>query len=350
MGAEGRRRPTARARYRRLRWSRTSDETPPTPDQDRPLPIDHDNLDAATELAAREGREVAPDGDVADYIPALADVDPQKFAMVLSGIEGEDHATGDADELFPIQSISKVFSLVLAMQKIDAHGAVADELWNRVGREPSGDPFNSLVQLEHEGGVPRNPMINAGALVVDDILLDKCDDAEESFVELMSELAGEDVTVDQRVLDSEAETGYRNQAMASLMRSFGNLRNEVDEVLRVYIQQCAVSMTTRQLARATRFLANDGIDPGSGKRILSAPLARRVNAIMLTCGTYDAAGEFAFSVGLPCKSGVAGGIIAVVPDRIGVCVWSPPLDESGNSRGGRVALHHLAEELDLSIF
>jgi glutaminase len=198
--------------------------------------------------------------------------------------------------------------------------------------------------------VPRNPMINAGSLIVDDVLLDHCDDARASMHELISELAGEEVAVDEEVLRSERDTASRNRAMANLMASFGNLTHEVDEVLDLYVDQCAISMNSRQLARAVRFLANDGVDPTSGRRLLSSALTRRVAAIMLTCGTYDAAGEFAFQVGLPCKSGVAGAIVALVPRQMGVCVWSPPLEPSGNSLAGRVALTELSRRLDLTIF
>ena len=307
-------------------------------------------LDELLRDVTEEARPAARDGEVATYIPALADVDPEKFSIAAIEMDGTEHATGDADEAFPIQSISKVFALVLAMQKADRGDGVSDELWRRVGREPSGDPYNSLVQLEREQGVPRNPMINAGSLIVDDVLLDHCDDARASMHELISELAGEQVDVDDDVLRSERDTGSRNRAMANLMASFGNLTHEVEEVLDLYVDQCAISMTTRQLARSVRFLANDGVDPTSGRRLLSSALTRRVAAIMLTCGTYDAAGEFAFQVGLPCKSGVAGAIVSLVPRQMGVCVWSPPLEPSGNSLAGRVALTELSRRLDLTIF
>jgi glutaminase len=309
------------------------------------------DLDEVLATVSSIARPKATEGEVADYIPSLAEVDTDLFGIAVVGMDGSEHVTGDVDVAFPIQSISKVFSLVLALQQVDARGDESDAgLWERVGREPSGDPFNSLVQLESERGVPRNPMINAGALVVDDVLLDHGVDALDATLELMSELAGEPVGVDETVRREEDSTGSRNRAMANLIASFGNLHHPVDDVLRAYVHQCAVSMTARQLARSVRFLAAEGIDPGSGRRILSSVHARRVAAIMLTCGTYDSAGEFAFSVGLPCKSGVAGAIVALVPDRYGICVWSPPLGETGNSVAGGVALHELAERLDLSIF
>jgi glutaminase len=310
------------------------------------------DLDAVMEEAAEVGRKAATDGtvDVDDRALGAASKHRDAFGIVMAELDGTEHAHGDTDECFPIQSISKMFALVLAMQKVDATSAVADELWSRVNREPSGDPFNSLVQLEHEKGIPRNPMINSGALVVDDILLSFCDDPKQQMTDLLSELAGESVEPDPEVAGAELESAHRNLAVANLMASFGNLRHPVEEVLDLYVHQCALSMSTRQLARATRFLANDGIDPASGDPVLSDVLSRRVNSLMLTCGTYDAAGAFAFEVGLPCKSGVAGGIVGVVPDRMGVCVWSPALDDTGNSRGGREALHVLAEQLHLSIF
>ncbi len=307
------------------------------------------DLDRVLEEVAEIARPHAFEGEVADYIPALATADADRFGMAAVDLDGTEHVTGEVDEPFPIQSISKVFSLVLAMQKVDQAEGVANELWSRVGREPSGDPFNSLVQLERESGVPRNPMINAGALIVDDVLLDHCDDAKQATLDLLELLAGEPLELNEGVLRSEQGAAHRNRAMANLMASFGNLTHEVDEVLDDYTHACAISMTTRQLARATRFLGNGGVEPRTGERILSPALAKRAAAIMFTCGTYDAAGEFAFQVGLPCKSGVAGGIIGVVPRRMGLCVWSPPLDVAGNSLAGRIALHEFVSRCDLSI-
>ncbi len=311
---------------------------------DGPIDIDQTLADVA-DIA----RPAAAHGRVADYIPALAAADPNRFGIALIDLDGTEHVTGDVDVGFAIQSISKVFSLVLAMQRIDASSDVSDELWSRVGREPSGDPFNSLVQLERERGIPRNPMINPGALVVDDVLLDHCADSRRSTLELLELLVGEPLGVDHDVLTSEQGSSQRNRAMANLMASFGNLHHPVDDVIDAYTHACAITMTTRQLARAIRFLANNGIDPRSGQRILSPELAKRVAAIMFTCGTYDAAGEFAYSVGLPCKSGVSGGIVGTVPHRMGLSVWSPPLDESGNSLAGRTALHEISQRLDLAV-
>lgn len=327
--------------------------TPAQPDQGhRPdqHPTGFQDLASGVVDAARVARETAARGEVAHYIPPMAAVKPDHFALTASEIDGTEHTVGEADEPFAIQSISKVFSLVLALREADAGASGEDALWCRVGREPSGTAFNSMVQLEHEQGIPRNPMINAGALVVDDMLLDHLDDPFTAHCELLTELCGEEIGIDEEILHYEQGADDRNRALAHLMADYGNLRHEVDDVLAPYTAACAISMTSSQLARASRFLANDGIDPITGRQIISAPLARRVAALMLTCGTYDAAGEFAFSVGMPCKSGVAGAIIALVPDRLAACVWSPPLDGSGNSVAGRVALHELAERCDLSIF
>jgi glutaminase len=303
-----------------------------------------EDLTAVLGEIADEVRGLAREGDVADYIPALADEDPDRFALATCDLDGAEHGTGDVDVGFPIQSVSKVFALTLALQH------VGEELFERVGKEPSGDPFNSLVQLEHEQGIPRNPMINAGALVVCDVLVESCADPKGDLVELLGDLTGDEITHDQAVLEAEGTTGHRNGAMAYLMSAFGNLHTDVDDVMAVYLHQCAVRMDARQLARAIRFLANDGVDPRTGRRVVSDALARRINAIMLTTGTYDSAGQFAYEVGFPCKSGVAGSIVGDVPGRLGACVWSPPLDASGNSRAGRQALHLLAERMDLSVF
>jgi glutaminase len=318
----------------------------PTPTEGRSR-ID---LARGVETAARLARPTAARGEVASYIAPLAAVEPTRFALVAVELDGGEHATGDADVPLSVQSISKVFSLVLALRAAHQRGSVDDLLWSRVGREPSGDPFNSMVQLERERGIPRNPMINAGALVVDDLLLELLDDPVGATRELLSELCGEQVGLDEEVLAAEWGTTHRNRSLAHLMADLGNLRHDVETVLGSYLGACAITMTSRQLARAARFLANDGVDPASGHRVLPAPLARRVAAIMLTCGTYDAAGEFAFSVGLPCKSGVAGAIVGLVPDRLAACAWSPPLDPTGNSVAGRIALHELAERCDLSVF
>ncbi len=292
------------------------------------------------ELRPRLGLE----GEVANYIPALAGVRPDQLGLALRTSDGLEATAGDATTPFSIQSISKVFSLALAMRQ------VGDRLWNRIGIEPSGNPFNSLVQLEHEGGIPRNPFINAGAIAVADRLVSHCDDATAEILALTSSLCGAPLAVDEEVAASEASTGFRNLALANFLRSFGKLDNEVATVVDVYFRQCAIRMDCLQLARAASVLCRDGVHPFDGTTVLSEKQTRRINALMLTCGTYDAAGEFAFLIGIPCKSGVSGGIIAVVPDTLSLCVWSPALDASHNSLLGKEALALFARKTGLSIF
>jgi len=284
-------------------------------------------------------------GKVADYIPELARVSPHHFGMAIVTVRGEVYSVGDALTGFSIQSISKLFALVLALQ------AEGDAVWQRVGREPSGTPFNSLVQLENESGRPRNPFINAGALVITDILCTRFAVPENALAEFLQKLTGRSaIHYDRRVERSERTHADRNAAMAHFMRSFGNLRNPVELVLDAYCRHCAIEMNCVDLARAVAFLANHGRIPSNGETVLGASLAKRLNALMLTCGTYDSAGDFAFRVGLPAKSGVGGGIVAVMPNECGICVWSPSLDESGNSHAGTLALELLTTLTGRSIF
>lgn len=295
--------------------------------------------DLHAELRPRMGQG----GQVAHYIPALARVSPRQFGIALRTRGGETAAAGDSAVPFSIQSISKVFSLTLAIK------ALGEALWDRIGREPSGSPYNSLVQLETERGIPRNPFINAGAIAVADRLV-SLGDGRAELLALLSRLCGEPVGIDAEVARSEADTGFRNTALANFMKGFGTLDNDVATVLDVYFNQCAITMSCEQLACAAGYLCRDGAHPLAGTPVLSAAQARRVNALMLTCGTYDAAGEFAFRIGLPCKSGVGGGIVAVVPDRLTLCVWSPALDATGNSWLGRQALELFVQRTGLSVF
>ena len=282
-------------------------------------------------------------GQVASYIPALARVSPLQFGIALRTHDGLEAAAGDCATPFSIQSMSKVFSLTLAMQSL------GETLWERVGREPSGSPFNSLVQLETERGIPRNPFINAGAIAVADRLL-SLGNAKANLLALLSGLCGEAIHMDREVAQSEADTGFRNAALANFMKGFGTLDNDVSQVLDVYFNQCAISMSCIQVARAAGYLCRDGAHPYDGSPVVNAAQTRRINALMLTCGTYDAAGEFAFRIGLPCKSGVGGGIMAVVPDTLSLCVWSPALDKTGNSHLGRAALELFVTKTGLSVF
>lgn len=305
------------------------------------------SLAEAVETVGRDMADCRGQGKVADYIPALARVDANRFGLSVITCKGETAEFGDAWMPFSIQSISKVFTLTLALQRL------GEDLWIRVGREPSGSRFNSIVQLEAESGVPRNPFINAGAIVVTDCVLAgrAPADAIDEIRGFLRHLADVDsIDVDREVADSEAATGFRNFSLAYFMRGFGNLESPVEDVLSAYFNQCALRITARQLARAGLFLANEGTDPLTGERIISNEHARRINAIMMTCGHYDASGDFAFKVGLPGKSGVGGGILCVVPDQAAVAVWSPGLNEAGNSQVGTLALERLAALMRWSVF
>lgn len=284
-------------------------------------------------------------GCVASYIPALAQVPAERFGMAVVTLDGQVAQVGDAAQPFSIQSIAKVFSLTLALREL------GDGLWQRVGREPSGNAFNSLVQLETEQGIPRNPLINAGAHVVADVLLERYPDAGAELLAFVRARSGSArVMVDDVVARSERETGHRNRALAHFLKSFGNLRGSVDVVLDFYFRQCALSLTCVELARAMSFLANRGVCPSSGERVLDPQATKRVNALLLTCGTYDEAGEFAYEVGIPAKSGVGGGIVGIVPGQLAVCVWSPALNAKGNSLAGSAALELFTTETGLSVF
>lgn len=297
-----------------------------------------------TEITA-DAPQMIGRGKVATYIPALARVPADKFGIAVRTVSGETFKAGDADETFSIQSISKVFSLMLAMRIVD------DNLWRRVRREPSGNPFNSLVQLEYENGIPRNPFINAGALVVIDALISKLKEAKICFVEYARSLTGDpDIEFDTEVAESEAKHGFINRAMANFLKGYDNIDNDVNEVLDAYFHHCALAMNCGQLATALLPLANDGVSPILKDAILTPEHTRQINSLLLTCGMYDAVGEFAFRVGLPAKSGVGGGIVAVVPGEMTIAVWSPELDEAGNSVAGTRALELFTQITQRSIF
>ena len=292
--------------------------------------------------------EIAPylgEGKVASYIPELARVDPCSFAMSLMCVDGREFHVGMYEKRFSIQSVSKLFTLTLAMQFAD------ETLWNRIGKEPSGTPFNSLIQLEYENGIPRNPFINAGALVVTDVILNHFQEAHQSVLSFIRTLCDkDDVNFDFSVAKSEAQTGFRNQAMANFLKSFNNLDHDPARVLNAYFHHCSIAMNTKELAKAGLFLANGGVQPWIDTPILNERQTKRINALMLTCGTYDSVGDFAYRVGLPAKSGVGGGILATLHEKFSVCVWSPRLNEKGNSYVGTKALELFTTKTKLSIF
>jgi glutaminase len=284
-------------------------------------------------------------GTVAQYIPELATIDPNKFGMHLRTIEGDDFSIGNSGELFSIQSISKVFALAYTIS------LVGETIFNRVGVEPTGSSFNSLVQLEYEKGIPRNPLINAGAMVICDVLIDKLRDPKNdmlAFVRRLSRNPG--IAFNERVAASEKEFGFRNVAMANFLKSFGNIHHNVDEVLDLYFHICSIEMSCKDLATAFLLFANHGKIVATDESILNKSQTKRLNAIMQLCGFYDEAGEFSFTVGLPGKSGVGGGIVALHPHRYAVATWGPRLNAKGNSLMGMKALELLTTKLGSSIF
>ncbi|MEH6747893.1 MAG: glutaminase [Maribacter arcticus] len=283
-------------------------------------------------------------GLCATYIPELAKVDLAKFGIHLINIQQQSFSSGDSDERFSIQSISKVFTLSMAL------GLVGEKLWQRVDVEPSGDPFNHLSLLEMENGIPRNPLINPGAIVVADILVSLLENPKEDFLAYVKNLANDDsIKYDEEVARSEKMTGFRNYAAANLLKSYKNLVNDVDTVLDFYFHQCSISMSCAQLANAFFMFINHG-KCKKNNTFLTTRQVKRINSLMLTCGFYDEAGEFAFEVGLPGKSGVGGGIVALLPNKFCVATWSPGLNAKGNSKLGMLALERLTTQTELSIF
>lgn len=289
-------------------------------------------------------RPLARDGRVARYIPALAKVDPSHFGLAVATLDGEIYATGAADQSFSIQSISKVFALALALRLRD------ETLWDRVGRLPSSNQFNSLIELELEGGKPRNPFLNPGALAVSDMLYSRNTQMEMAVLALLRDLScNPALQYDMEVARGEFAFAHRNLAAAHLMKSFGNFCNPVEDVVKAYCAQCAIAASCKDLAVAALFLANGGLDLQM-RKVLEARQAQQVCALMMSSGTYEASGETAFSIGLPIKSGVGGGVLAVIPRFGAVCSWSPPLDEKGNSVAGLKAIELVAGELERTVF
>lgn len=283
-------------------------------------------------------------GLVASYIPELSNIDAQQFGIYLKHIDGRSFSTGDWSTGFSIQSISKVLTLSMALP------LYSEAIWKRVDVEPSGNPFNHLSLLELENGIPRNPLINAGALVIADVLVSHLKHPKEEFLQYVRNLANDQsIHYNEAVAESERLTGYGNYAAANLLKAYHNLENDVDDVLDFYFHQCSLEMNCEQLSNAFFMFANRGVCL-QNTCYLSPSRVKRINAIMLTCGFYDEAGEFAFEVGLPGKSGVGGGIAALLPHHFTITVWSPGLNEKGNSLLGMQALEQFTTKTKLSIF
>ena len=304
------------------------------------------NYQAILEEIEREIQPFFGEGKVADYIPALANVEPDQFVMAIQMFDGSSFGVGEINKKFSIQSISKVFTFTLALEHY------GKELYKRVGHEPSGNPFNSLVQLEYENGIPRNPFINAGAIVTADTLVSiyKKNTFEEILKFIRKVSNDETITYDEDIFESELEHGFRNFALINMIKSYKNIHNEINEVINTYFKQCSIMMSPNELASSMLFLANHGVNPLTNEQIITESKAKRINSLMLTCGHYDASGDFAYKVGLPGKSGVGGGIVAIVPKKMAICVYSPRLNKQGNSLIGTKALELFTTKTGLSIF
>ena len=285
------------------------------------------------------------EGKTASYIPELSKVDVNQFGMSVCLNTDVEYVIGSSEKNFSIQSVSKAFSFVLAYKLI------GERLWKRLGREPSGNRFDSLVLLENENGIPRNPFINAGALVVMDILMQEFSNPLKEILVFIQQLSGNpNIKVNEQVRKSEYESANRNFALAYFMKSFDNIKSDVDELLDLYCAQCAIEMTCVDLARSFRLFSTQGLNPWSQKRILSKGQTKRINSILMTCGLYNAVGDFAYRVGIPAKSGVGGAIVGMIPGELSVATWSPGLDSNGNSLVGILALEHFTSLTESSIY
>ena len=294
-------------------------------------------------------KEIQPffnEGKVANYIPALATVNPNQFSMSVQMFDGTSFGVGEVNNKFSIQSISKVFTFTLALNHY------GKELYKRVGHEPSGNPFNSLVQLEYENGIPRNPFINAGAIVTADTLVSIYkENTFEKILDFIKKVSNDEtISFDEEIFQSELTHGFRNFALINMIKSYNNIHNNIDDVINTYFKQCSIMMSPAQLAKSILFLANHGVNPLTNEVTITESKAKRINSLMLTCGHYDASGDFAYKVGLPGKSGVGGGIVAIVPQKMSICVYSPKLNAQGNSLIGTKALELFTSKTGLSIF
>ena len=302
------------------------------------------NYETILQEIYQEAKQLPTIGNVAKTIPELSKINPNKFGIHLTTINGEDFGIGDSNEKFSIQSVSKALTVALAFSFLD------EKVWERVGVEPSGSAFNSLVQLEYEKGIPRNPFINAGALVIADMLVTNLENPKNDFLEFIRKISNCDtINYNLNVANSEKETGFRNAALCNFLKSFGNIKNDVETVLDFYFHQCSLEMTCKEMVHSFFFFANEG-NTISGEKILLKSQVKRLNALMQTCGFYDESGEFTYKVGLPGKSGIGGGIAALFPKNFVVATWSPRLNEKGNSELGMSALELLTTKTGMSVF
>lgn len=284
-------------------------------------------------------------GEPANYIPELGRVNTDQFGMAVCLNDKIEYIIGNAERNFSIQSISKSFTFTMVYK------ALGEKIWKRVGREPSGRSFNSLVLLETEDGIPRNPFINAGALVVADLLMTMYDNPIKEVLNFIKDLSGNpNIDVNDKVYESEVLWSDRNHALAYFMRSFGNIKSDVPKLVKVYSALCAIEMSCVDLARSFTIFSNGGYSLFSNKRILTDSESKRINSVLMTCGLYNSVGDFAFRVGIPAKSGVGGGIVGAVPGKLSVCCWSPCLDLNGHSVAGFKALELFTSKAGISIY
>ncbi|WP_139489423.1 glutaminase A [Brevibacillus dissolubilis] len=305
-------------------------------------------IKADLEEALLRAQPYTQQGHLADYIPVLGKSDPSMLGISVTFLDGTTVSAGDTQVPFTMQSVSKIFSLIVALQDRSF-----DYVFSRVGMEPTGDPFNSIVKLETiKPHRPLNPMINAGAIAVSSLVSGStADERFERILDLLRRMSGRpDIQLNQAVYQSELDTADRNRALAYFMRDSGIIEGDVEEILDLYVRHCAIELCSADLSRIAAILSNDGFDLFTGEQIVPLPIARIVKTFMVTCGMYNASGEYAISVGVPSKSGVSGGIMATVPHKMGIGVFGPSLDEKGNSIGGVKLLEELSARWNLSIF
>lgn len=306
--------------------------------------MSHDEAVKIVEEAMKAAAKEIPKGSVADYIPELGKADPQKLGICIYPLEGEKINAGDCEDRFTMQSISKIFSLCIALELLGP-----EKIFEKIGAEPSGEAFNSLVELDLNSNKPYNPLINSGAIALAGMLMEEVTfhDMQVFARELCDD---EKIALNRTVYDSEMANCSRNRAIAYLLESKGIIESDVEDALRFYTKMCSLEASAESLANFANRLANDGVGNRSGKRYLSAETVRIVNTLMLTCGMYDGSGTYAVEVGIPTKSGVGGGLMAVSNNRAGIGVFGPALDEKGNSIAGCRLLKEISHKLRLSLF
>ena len=301
-------------------------------------------LEQLLQQAIEVGRPFIAQGEVATYIPELGNADKNKLGICVHTLDGKCCACGDVDTRFSIQSISKVITLAAALELCGF-----DTVFENVGMEPSGDAFNSLLKLEISGSHPYNPMINSGAIAVASYTQPKI--SFENMLARTRQLCHDDgIVLDEKVYHSEMENVARNRAIAYLLESKGVIKGNVEQALDFYVRMCSLSVTAQSLANLGSLLANDGMNPYGGGRLLESDTVRVVKTIMLTCGMYDGSGEFAVRVGLPTKSGVGGGLLSLADGKMGIGIYGPALDAKGNSIAGEQMLRYLSAQLHLHLF